>query len=184
MEYTGEQEKKKHSDMKAEACQDVLVRTHLSTEVTKLPAKVLRDVCIDERYRDFRSLAKKLGFSPDFISNLKQGTLMPNPTDELLRWWEQDKGGKATVLNLIKILEHKDLGMTSAVEVLQNCCGSDVITKIDSAVYLKLCLKLNILREESFKDLRMLGSKMGYNIDETQSLAQNCLPTNPNRELL
>ena len=189
MEYTGEQEKKKHSDMKAEACQDVLVRTRLSTEVTKIPVKVLCDVClklncIDGRYRDFRSLAKKLGFSPDFISNLKQATLMPNPTDELLRWWEQDKGSKATVLNLIKILEHKDLGMTGAVEVLQNCCGSDVITEIDSAVYLKLCLKLNILREESFKDLRMLGDKMGYNIDETQSLAQNCLPTNPTRELL
>lgn len=189
MEYAGEEEKKKHSDMKAEACQDVLVRTRLSTEVTKLPAKVLCDVClklncIDGRYRDFRLLAQKLGFSLDCINNLKQGSLKPNPTDILLRWWERDKGSQATVLNLIKILEHKDLGMTSAVEVLQNCSGSDVITETDPAVYRKLCLKLNILHEESFKDFRMLGEKMGYNIDKTQFLAQNCLPKNPTHELL
>lgn len=189
VEYTGEEEKKKHSDMKAEACRDVLVRTRLSTEVTKLPAKVLCDVClklncIDARYRDFRLLAQKLGFSTDCIINLKQGTLNPSPTEILLGWWKQDKGSKATVGNLIKILEHKDLGMTGAVEVLQNCSGSDVITEIDPAVYLKLCWKLNILHEESFKDFRMLGEKMGYKIDTTQLLAQNVLQTNPTHELL
>lgn len=189
VEYTGEEEKKEHSDRKAEACRDVHVRTRLSTEVTKLPAKVLCNVCvklncIDPRYRDFRLLAQKLGFSPDCINNLKQGTLEPNPTDILLRWWERDKGSKATVGNLIKILEHKDLGMTGAVQLLQNCSGSDVITEIELDVYRKLCWKLNIFHEESFKDFRMLGEKMGYNLDTTQFLAQNFLPTNPTRELL
>ena len=150
--------------MTTEDCRAVLVRKRLSTVVTKLPSKVLCAVCLklnhkDPRYKDFGLLAQKLDFSSDCINNLNQGNLKTNPTDKLLRCWEQDKGSNATVGNLIKILEHKDLSLTSAVEVLQNCSASDVITKIDPAVYLNLCWKLNVPREESFKDFRMLGEK-------------------------
>lgn len=161
----------------------------LSKKVTDIPLTVYCAVCgkLNRKYEelgDYRLLAEKLNYSSDLIMNLEQNTLKTNPTHKLFNMWCRDFGSEATVGRLLEMFKGKDLMRDDVVDLLNTCTESTKVNELPYTIYTEMCLKLNILDEESHKDFRMLGEKMGYKRDDIISLDQGISTKNPTDELL
>lgn len=164
-------------------------KERLSKKVTDIPLAVYCAVCgkLNRKYEelgDYRLLAEKLNYSSDLIMNLEQNTLKTNPTHKLFNKWCRDVGSEATVGRLLEMFKDKDLMRDDVVDLLNTCTESTKVNELPYTIYTEICLKLNILDEDSQKDFRMLGEKMGYKRDEILSLDQGISTTNPTDELL
>lgn len=168
---------------------DCRSKERLSEMVYGIPRTVYCDVCLklnqrDARLRDFRGLAQKLGYDSDIVQALEQGTLKSNATAKLFEMWCREKGSEATVGELLNMLKKKDFMRKDVVEILQTCSESTMVNELPYRIYSSMCMKLNIRYEDSHKDFRMLGEKMGFKMDVILSLEEHIPMKNPTSDLL
>ena len=157
--------------------------SRLSSDVLDIPGYVYRTVCIklnskdDYFFNDYRILCQALGYDETVARGLEQRTTS-NPTGELLWNWSKRDADKATVKNLIDLLNDKDLHRMDVVEILEGWVQKGPYSRLSTRVIdiprdikAEICLKLNI--EDSFnKDYRMLAQKLDYTRDDCEGFKQ------------
>lgn len=168
---------------------DCRSKERLSEVVNGIPRTVYCDVClklnqIDARFKDFRGLARKLRYDPDIVQSLEQGTLKSNATAKLFEMWCRNVASKATVGELLTMLKEEDFKREDVVEILNTCSESTMVNELPYKIYSSMCMKLNIRYEDSHKDFRMLGEKMGFKMDVILSLEEHIPMKNPTSDLL
>lgn len=164
-------------------------KERLSEVVNGIPRTVYCDVCmklnqVDARFKDFRGLAQKLRYSPDIIRSLEQGTLKSNTTAKLFEMWCRDLGSEATVGKLLNMLKEEDLKRDDLVGILKPVSESTKVDDLPYKIKSEMCMKLNSVYEDSRKDYKMLGERMGYTPNVIRSLDQGISTKNPTDELL